>query len=379
MALMKYIIYASALFFLGIACTPSTPRMSDVRMIDNVPHRSLENTRVQQEAAAALLDGMRDMNASGGAVVILDVDTGRVLSLVSVGGEGAADAGAPQFNRAANNVHELGSVMTIFAIAQAFNEGLITNETKIEIPAFLSIAGFQIRDFYPRATEMTPVEVFLNASIVGAVQISQEIGAKRQEDFLRSLGFLDTNLIEEQYPINTEALRPSRWGELSTATISYGHGLTVSPLQLAVGYASLVNGGTRVYPTFGLLPRRGGRVVSQQTSAFVRELLRETVVTGTARLADVPGYSVGGATGTSDVRLPNGGFAADETVTTFAAVFPIEEPRYVVVVLLETPVFSAAGSDRRTAGWTVVPVTANIIERVGPLVLGSQPMVAEEP
>lgn len=377
---MKHIIYAITLaLFLGVACTPTPPLVSDVGMIDSVPRSSLANSPVQQEATAALLDGMREMNASAGAVVILDVDTGRVLSLVSVVGEGAADSGAPQFNRAANNVHELGQVMAIFPIAQAFDEGLITDEDMIETPPFLSLAGFQIRDFRQRSAEMTPAEVFVNASIVGVVQISQEIGAERQEAFLGNLGFLDSNPIEERYPTSTEALRPSRWGELSNATISYGHGLTVSPLQLAVGYASLVNGGTRVYPTLGLLPKRGGRTVSQDTSAYVRELLRGSVVTGTAILADVPEYSIGGATGTSDVRLANGGFAADETVTTFAAVFPIEEPRYVVVALLENPVFSAAGSHSRTAGWTVVPVTADIIERVGPLIFGRQPMDAEEP
>ena len=365
---MRHIIYATTLaVFLGAACTPTPPLVSDVGIIDSVPRRSLANSPVQQEATAALLEGMREMNASAGAVVILDVNTGRVLSLVSVVGEDAADSGDPQFNRAANNVHELGRAMAIFPIAQALDEGLIADTSMIATPPYLSLAGFRIRDFRPRGSEMTPAEVFVNASIVGIAQISQEIGAERQQAFLGSLGFLDSNPIEERYPTSAEALRPSRWGKLSTATVSYGHGLSVSPLQLAVGYASIVNGGTRVYPTLGLLPKRGGRIVSQETSAYVRELLRETVVTGTASLADVPGYSVGGATGTSDVRLPNGRFAVDETVTTFAAVFPIEEPRYVVVALLEDPVYSTNGEDRRTAGWTVVPVTGNIIERVGPL------------
>jgi cell division protein FtsI (penicillin-binding protein 3) len=322
---------------------------------------------VQQEATAALLDGMREMNASAGAVVIMDVNTGRVLSLVSVVGEGAADADDPQFNRAANNVHELGPVMRIFAVAQAIDEGLITPETLIETPPSLSIGRFTMRDYRPRDSQMTPSDVFLYSSFVGSAQIGQKIGPERQQEFLGSLGFLDGNHIEELYPTHIAAVRPDRWGDLSAATVAYGFGLTVSPLQLAAGYASLVNGGIRVYPTLGPLPRRGVRIISEETSAYVRDLLRESVVTGTASLADVPGYSVGGVTGSSDARLPTGGYSEENWIATFAAVFPIEEPKYVVVTLLEDPVYSAEGEERKTAGWTVAPVTRRIIERINPL------------
>lgn len=365
---MKHTVYGLvAAALLAAGCAPIAPVITEVGVIDSVPRLALANSPVQQEATAALLDGMREMNASAGAVVIMDVNTGQVFSLVSIVGQGAADAEDPQFNRAANNVHELGRTMAIFTMAQALDEGLITLETVIDTPPFLPLGGFQIRDFRPRGSTMTSMEVFSNSSNVGTVQIAKKIGPDRQQEFLGSLGFFNRNPIEERYPTNIEPLMPVRWGSLSVATVSYGHGLTVSPLQLAVGYASLVNGGTRVYPTLSFIPKRGDRVVSQETSAYVRELLREGVVTGTSSLADVPGYSVGGASGTSDARLPNGGFTPDETVTTFAAVFPIEEPRYVVVTLLEDPVFSAEGEDRRSAGWTVVPISGKIIERVGPL------------
>lgn len=367
---MKHILCATTVaVLLGAGCTPTPPLVTDVGVIDSVPRRALANSPVQQEATAALLDGMREMNASAGAVVIMDVNTGRVLSLVSVVGEGAEDAGDPQFNRAANNVHELGRVMTIFAMAQAFDQGLIAEDTMIQTPPALPIGRFVIRDFRPRKSEMTPMEVFSYASHVGAAQIGQKIGPERQQEFLESLGFWEGNYIEKQYPTDIAAQRPSsRWSNLSAATVSYGFGLTVSPLQLAAGYASLVNGGTRVYPTLGPLPRRGDRIVSQETSTFVRELLRDAVVTGTASLADIPGYSVGGATGSADVRrLLTGGYSEENWLATFAAVFPMEEPQYVVVTLLEDPVFFSDGEERKTPGWTVVPVTGNIIERVGPL------------
>ena len=372
---MRHITYATTLaVFLNAACTPSTPLVSDVGMIDSVPRRSLANSPVHQEATAALLDGMREMNASAGAVVIMDVNTGRVLSMVSVVGVGAADANDPQFNRAANNVHELGPVMRIFAVAQAIDEGLITQETMIETPPSISMAGVTIRDYRPRDSQMTPSDVFGYASFVGSAQVGQKIGSERQQGFLGSLGFLDGNHIEELYPTHITAIRPDRWDDLSAATVAYGFGLTASPLQLAAGYASMVNGGTRVYPTFGPLPRRGERIISPETSTYVLELLRESVVTGTASLADIPGYSVGGATGSADVRLSTGGYSEENWLATFAAVFPIEEPQYVIVTLLEDPVFFAGGKERRTPGWTVVPVTGRIIERVGPLLFESLPM-----
>jgi cell division protein FtsI (penicillin-binding protein 3) len=267
--------------------------------------------------------------------------------------------------------------MRIFAVAQAIDEGLITQETMIETPPSLSMAGVTIRDYRPRDNQMTPADVFGYASFVGSAQVGQKIGPERQQGFLGSLGFLDGNHIEELYPTHISAMRPDRWGDLSAATVAYGFGLTASPLQLAAGYASLVNGGTRVYPTFGPLPRRGERIISPETSTYVNELLRDSVVTGTANLADIPGYSVGGATGSADVRLPTGGYSEENWLATFAAVFPIEEPQYVIVTLLEDPVFFAGDEERKTPGWTVVPVTGRIIERVGPLLFDGQPMIGD--
>jgi len=365
---MRHILSATALaVLLGASCSPTAPLQTDVGVIDRVPRRALANSAVQQEATAALLDGMREMNASAGAVVILDVNTGRVLSLVSVVGDGAEDAGNPQFNRAANNVHELGRVMAIFPIAQALDEGLITSETQIDTPSSLRVGRFQVRDSRPRVRQMTPIEVFSYGSNVGTVQIIQKIGPQRQLDFLSRLGFLESNSIEEQYPTNTYPLSPSRWGELSSAVVAYGHGLTVSPLQIASAYASIANGGTRVYPTLNSIPKRGERIISEETSRQLRVFLRDAVVTGTASQANVSGYAVGGAAGTSDLRLPDGRFIDGKFVATFAAVFPIEVPQYVVVTLLEDPAFLINGEYRRSAGWTVVPVAGNIIERVGPL------------
>ena len=163
-------------------------------------------------------------------------------------------------------------------------------------------------------------------------------------------------------------------------TISYGHGLSSSPLHLATAYASLLNGGTRVEPT---LIRRdqvepGPRVVSQRVSAASRNMLRQVVVRGTASFGEVAGYEVAGKTGTADKPKAQGGYYEDKVITTFAAVFPASKPEYVLVVALDEPVETSGTEPRRTAGWTAVPVAAEVIRRAAPL-LGLAPDIEPAP
>lgn len=323
----------------------------------------LEHSPVQQAAAAALTEGIVQMNASGGAVVVLDANTGQIMSLVSVGNDD--DANRIGSNRAINNVQEVGGVMAVFAIAQALEEELITEATQIETPPSLSVAGIQFRDHRPHSATMKPAEILTHASYVGTAQIGRMIGPERQQQFLDRLGFFEPHPLEELYPTQLDPVRPTHWGELSAMTVAAGHGLSASPLQIATAYASIVNGGTRVYASFQPNNRTHERVISEETSTLVREMLRGAVLTGTASLADVPGYSVGGRSGSSDLRLPSGEFDQERGVVTFVAVFPFDAPRYIVVAQLENPVYlSPEGEERRSAGWTVVPVTRHIIEQV---------------
>jgi cell division protein FtsI (penicillin-binding protein 3) len=160
-------------------------------------------------------------------------------------------------------------------------------------------------------------------------------------------------------------------------TISYGHGMSSSPLHLAAAYASLINGGTRVEPTLVRRARTepGPRVVSSDTSAMLRQMLRDVVTTGTASFAEVPGYALGGKTGTADKPRPQGGYHKDKVIATFAGAFPMHDPKYVFVVSLDEPVETTGTEARRTAGWTAVPVAAEIIRRVAPL-LDMRPAIA---
>jgi cell division protein FtsI (penicillin-binding protein 3) len=159
-------------------------------------------------------------------------------------------------------------------------------------------------------------------------------------------------------------------------TIAYGHGLSASPVHLAQAYATLTNGGTRVTPTLLRqdVPQTGERIISESVSAVVRNMLRQVVLRGTASLANVEGYEVGGKTGTADKPRPTGGYYDDRTIATFSGVFPVSDPRYVIVITLDEPRETSSAETRRTAGWTAVPIAAEVIRRCAPL-LGLRPII----
>jgi cell division protein FtsI (penicillin-binding protein 3) len=203
-----------------------------------------------------------------------------------------------------------------------------------------------------------------------------DIGAARQRAFLEQLGFFEPTPLELVEAAGARPIvPPTRWPDITTMTVSYGHGLSASPTHLAAAYASLLNGGTRVTPTLvarSAPPEPGPRIVSARVSAESRYMLRQVVLDGTASMGEVEGYHVGGKTGTADKPKHTGGYWDDKVISTFASVFPAHDPEYVLVVTLDEPEIHAAGEDRRTAGWTVVPVSSEIVRRVAPL-LGMRP------
>ncbi len=219
--------------------------------------------------------------------------------------------------------------------------------------------------------------MIVKSSNIGTARIAMQIGAERQREFLDSLGFLAPTPLELAEAPTGRPLWPDNWSEISTMTISYGHGLSSSPVHLAAGYASLLNGGTRVEPTLlrQTTVEQGPRVVSEEVSALARDMLRQVVVRGTASFGEVPGYAVGGKTGTADKpRLDGGGYYEGKVISTFASVFPANDPKYVLIVTLDEPSENSGSEPRRTAGWTAVPVAAEMIRRMAPL-LGLRPQV----
>ncbi|MBI1418586.1 MAG: penicillin-binding protein 2 [Limimaricola sp.] len=341
---------------------------------------------VQAATEQVLAGGMSLMNAKGAAAVLMDVHTGEILALASLPDFDpnnrprpltTGDASdSPLFNRAVQGVYELGSTFKVFAVAQALQLGLITPDTMIDTRGPLVWGKFRINDFHDYGSHLSVTDVIVESSNIGAARIAQQIGTDRQRAFLGSLGLLDATPVELAEAPGGRPLVPPHWSELSTMTIAYGHGIADSPLHLAAAYASILNGGTLVRPT--LLkqdhPQAGPRIVSEAVSEQMRQMLRAVVTRGTASFGDVPGYQVAGKTGTADKPDPQGGYYNDKVVATFASAFPANDPRYVLVVTLDEPSETTGGAPKRTAGWTAVPVAAEMIRRVGPL-LGLRPQI----
>ncbi len=342
---------------------------------------------VQAAVERVLAGGMKLFNAKGAAAVLMDVNSGEILSLVSLPDfdpntrpapptKGFA-ADSPLFNRAVQGVYELGSVFKPLTIALALDLGLVSKDTMIDTRGPLRWGKFSIRDFRNYGNRMSVTKVVVKSSNIGTARIAQEIGAERQQNFLRSLGLFEKTPVEMVEAHGSKPLLPPKWSELSTMTVAYGHGIAISPVHLAAAYASLVNGGTRVTPTLLRHERSepGPRVISQQTSRTIASIMRKVVTEGTASFGEVPGYAVGGKTGTADKpRERGGGYYDDKVIATFASIFPADEPRYVLVVTLDEPVDTSGEEPRRTAGWTAVPVAAELIRRIAPL-LGLRPDV----
>ena len=339
---------------------------------------------VQAAVERVLEGGMRLMNAKGAAAVLMDVHTGEIVSLASLPDFDPNDrprpltegdqAESPLFNRAVQGLYELGSTFKIFTAAQGIDERLVSRTTWIDTKGPLKWGKHRIRDFRRYGPAMTVEDVIVKSSNIGTARIAMMIGPERQQDFLGQLGFFQPTPIELIEAPGAKPLLPKKWSEIHTMTVAYGHGLSASPLHLATAYASLLNGGAKVTPT--LLKqdtsRPGPRILAENTSKQARELLRMVVTDGTASLGEVAGYHVAGKTGTADKPKPQGGYYEDKVIATFASVFPANDPKYVLVVTLDEPVDTTGKEPRRTAGWTAVPVAAEVIRRAAPL-LGLAP------
>lgn len=341
---------------------------------------------VQAAAERVLYGGMKLMNAKGATSILMDVHTGEVVSVVSlpsfdpnnrprpaVTGD-ASDS--PLFNRSVQGVYELGSTFKIFTVAQALDLGLVSPDTVIDTKGPLRWGKFRIRDFRNYGNAMTVSKIIEKSSNIGTARLAQQIGVARQREFMDTMGMLEATGFEIVEAATGKPLLPKNWSELSTMTISYGHGLSTSPMHLAVGYAAIANGGLKVKPTILKQdgPQVGERVISERSAGAARKMLRRVVTEGTASFGDVAGYAVGGKTGTADKPRPQGGYYEDKVIATFASIFPAHDPRYVLIVTLDEAVDTTGEKPRRTAGWTAVPVAAEMIKRIAPL-LGLRPTV----
>ena len=342
-----------------------------------------------QAAMRQVLSGStKIMKAKGAAAILMDVHTGEIVAMSSLPdfdpnnrprpATSGDPSDSPMFNRASQGVYELGSTFKLFAAAVSLDNGLANENTMIDIRGPLKWGKFRIKDFHNYGKELSVTDVIVKSSNIGTARMAVAAGTSAQKKMLEKLGFFEAVPVELGEATRTKPLLPARWSELSTMTVSYGHGIAVTPLHLATAYASVTNGGYKISPTIikgGTNPAPRKRVVSEETSAKLRKMLRSVVTRGTASFGEVKGYEVGGKTGSADKPKPSGGYYSNKVIATFASVFPASDPKYVLVVTLDEPSIKAHGEVRRTAGWTAVPVAAELISRLMPI-LGLRPNVA---
>lgn len=337
------------------------------------------DTRVQGALEDELSRGMALSNAKGAAGIVLDVETGEVIALASLPSfnPNLIDRTGESFifNRVTNQVYELGSTFKPLTIAAAIDAGVVTNlGRRYQSARPISIGGFQIRDSHALGASLNVPEALMHSSNIVTAEIADEVGGQRLNATMRALGM--DKRAEIELPAKGFPLWPKgNWSRITTMTVSYGHGIAVTPLHLASAYAAMVNGGiwrpatlVKVEPGQAV---EGRRVFQASTSARMRQMLRMIVELGTGKKADAVGYRVGGKTGSAE-KPGVGGYRRTSLVATFAAAFPMDRPRYVVIAMLDEPQGTAATSGQRTAAWNAAPVVGRLVPRIGPL-LGVMP------
>lgn len=331
------------------------------------------DSRAQATLESELAAAVSAQQAEGGTGIVLDVDTGEIVAMASAptfnpNAAGRSDPSA-LYNRATMGVYELGSIFKPITVAAALEAGVITSLSQRWDGSAVPIGRFRITDSHPLGRAMTVPEVLVHSSNVASARIADQMGSERMQAAFRALGFHEVPRIE----LNERArpLWPRDWSRATVLTSGFGHGLAVTPLHLASAYAALVNGGTwrpatlmRVAPGHAV---EGRQVYSAETSRRMRQMLRMIVTNGTGRKAEAPGFRVGGKTGTAEKVATGGGYSRRVNVSTFAAAFPMDRPRYVVVVMMDAPRPTEANSFVTTAAWTAAPVVSRFISRVGPL------------
>ncbi len=341
------------------------------------------DTRVQAAVEKEVQRRIDETSAEGGAGVVLDVDTGEVLAMASLPD---INPNAPlrgltkdnqriMINKVTQATYEHGSTFKMLTFANAIENGVITDMAhRYDVTHPLHVGRFMIKDDEPQKRPITTPEVMTFSSNIGTAQIADQLGAPRVDAFFRKFGLDKRTNIEIRE--RGQPLYPTYWSQAAVMTTAYGHGIAVTPLHVAQAFAALANGGV-LHPAT-LIKHQDGqpvpstRVISEATSARIRQLMRLVVLQGTGTNADAPGLRVGGKTGTAEKVNEHGGYNRNANVTVFAGVFPMDHPRYVTLVVLDNARPSKQTFGFKTAGWMTAPLGKRIIARIGPL-LGVRP------
>ena len=334
--------------------------------------------RVQHALRDELVKARAKYSAIAAAGVVLNVRTGEIVAMVS---EPDFDPNNPRealdptrINRLTTGVYEMGSTFKAFTVAMALDSGKVSLKSTFDAHNPMHYGKFDIHDFEPQQRALSVPEIFTYSSNIGAAHIAMSMGIDAHKAFLKKLGQLDR--LRTELPESAQPIVPKKWSELNTITIAFGHGLSVAPLQAVMGVAALLNGGILIPPTF--LKRTeaeaqalGTRVIKPETSVMMRYLMRLNVEKGTASKADVPGYYIGGKTGTAD-KVVFGRYSNTKVLTDFMAVLPADQPRYLLLIMLDEPHPTPESHGFKTSGWNAVPTGGAVVARIAPL-LGIQP------
>ena len=341
------------------------------------------NMRMQHALCNELSVAKDEFEALGAAGLVLDARTGEVAAMCSLPdfnpNTPMATKGKSRFNRVALGVYELGSAFKIFTTAMALDAGVASLEDHYDATKPLKVSRFTIRDYHAKRRWLSVSEIFMYSSNIGSARLALEVGGEAQKVFLGDIGLLTPSEIE--LPEVGAPIVPKIWRPINTMTIGFGHGIAVSPLQMAAGVAAMVNGGVYRQPT--LIKRAPGQtvlekqVISERTSKKMRKLMRLVVEEGTGGRADAPGYLVGGKTGTAE-KSGSGGYRRKALLSSFVGTFPADDPRYVVFALLDEPKGNKKTHGYATGGWVAAPIVGRVVRRIGPIA-GIRPYENEVP
>nr|WP_245214647.1 penicillin-binding protein 2 [Pararoseomonas indoligenes] len=358
-----------------------------LRARPNDPLRTAIDIRVQLALRDGVAKAIEDFSGIGGAGVVLDINTAEVLAMVSLPDYDAGDIGEAtqdqRFNRVTVGTYEPGSTFKLLTASAALEFGTANvNTSTFDAAHPIRFGRFTITDYKGKNRIITFPEVLAYSSNLGAAHMAQTFGPQRQREFLGRMGMLSRQGIELTETALPMVPPASGWKEINMFTISYGHGIAVTPLHVVTGISAVANGGILRQPTLLAqppnVPREGTRVISERTSETMRRLMRLVVTDGSGKGADVPGYFVGGKTGTAQKTGPRGGYLPNKRIAAFVGAFPMNAPRYAIYVMVDEPNPNARSHGYATAGWVAAPAAGTVISRIAP-VLGLIPENPQDP
>jgi cell division protein FtsI (penicillin-binding protein 3) len=358
----------------------------DKRLRENgEPLRLSIDVRVQNVVREELLAAKEEFSAIGASGIVMDVNTGEVLALVSLPDYDANDLGTAsqdeRFDRALTGRYEPGSTFKLQTTSMALDSGLVHIWDSFDAAHDIHIGRFTISDFQGKHRFLQLPEVLAYSSNLGAAHIALLMGRDRQRPWLKNMGMFDRVPIELPEADRPQFHAESAWGEVVTMTVGFGHGISVTPLHVVAGTAAVANGGVYMKPTILAVdpndPPEGRRVMQKSTSDLMRRLMRLVVTQGFGKKAEVPGYFPGGKTGTAEKNKGHG-YEKHANVSAFMSVFPMQAPRYAVYMMLDEPHGNASTGGYSTAGQVAAPAAGRVISRIGPI-LGLMPDIQDAP